>query len=92
MDNQVVPERGGAAPSGDGELTQEQRESFDTLRSVLRIQINGDWDEPMINAAFDRLERLIFGSSEDAEPAAAEETRQRPRSRPGVPRRRGRRG
>jgi hypothetical protein len=29
------------------------------VRSVVSINIDGDWDEDMIRVAFDRLERLL---------------------------------
>jgi hypothetical protein len=60
------PERGGdriertergAPPSRT--LSEAQRAYLDTLKSVLSVNIDGDWDDDMIKLAFDRLERLF---------------------------------
>ncbi len=40
-------------------LTDQQKAYLDTVRSVVSINIDGDWDEDMIRVAFDRLERLL---------------------------------
>jgi hypothetical protein len=40
-------------------LTEAQRAYLDTLKSVLRVNVDGDWDDDMIRLAFDRLERLF---------------------------------
>lgn len=40
-------------------LTEQQKAYLDTVRSVVSINIDGDWDEDMIRVAFDRLERLL---------------------------------
>ena len=40
-------------------LTEPQRAYLDTLKSVLRVNVDGDWDDDMIRLAFDRLERLF---------------------------------
>ncbi len=40
-------------------LTEQQRAYLDAVRSVVSINIDGDWDEDMIRVAFDRLERLL---------------------------------
>ena len=40
-------------------LTEAQRAYLDTLKSVLRVTVDGDWDDDMIRLAFDRLERLF---------------------------------
>jgi len=50
------PERG-APPSRT--LSEAQRAYLDTLKSVLSVNIDGDWDDDMIKLAFDRLERLF---------------------------------
>ncbi|MGB1718856.1 MAG: DUF5343 domain-containing protein [Candidatus Latescibacterota bacterium] len=49
-----------AASSGPPRpLTEQQKAYLDTVRSVVSINIDGDWDEDMIRVAFDRLERLL---------------------------------
>lgn len=40
-------------------LTEQQKAYLDVVRSVVSINIDGDWDEDMIRVAFDRLERLL---------------------------------
>ena len=40
-------------------LTEQQKAYLDAVRSVVSINIDGDWDEDMIRVAFDRLERLL---------------------------------
>ena len=40
-------------------LSEAQRAYLDTLKSVLQVKIDGDWDDDMIKLAFDRLERLF---------------------------------
>lgn len=40
-------------------LTEQQKAYLDTVRSVVSINVDGDWDEDMIRIAFDRLERLL---------------------------------
>ena len=40
-------------------LSEAQRAYLDTLKSVLKVNIDGDWDDDMIRLAFDRLERLF---------------------------------
>ena len=47
----------GAPPSRT--LSEAQRAYLDTLKSVLSVNIDGDWDDDMIKLAFDRLERLF---------------------------------
>jgi hypothetical protein len=47
----------GAPPSRT--LSESQRAYLDTLKSVLSVNIDGDWDDDMIKLAFDRLERLF---------------------------------
>ena len=46
--------------NGQEVLSTARQEKLDTLRRVLRIQIDGDWDDQMINTAFNNLERLLF--------------------------------
>ena len=57
-------DRGSASPDrgtsgGSRPLSEAQRAYLDTLKSVLRVNIDGDWDDDMIRLAFDRLERLF---------------------------------
>ena len=47
----------GAPPSRT--LSESQHAYLDTLKSVLSVNIDGDWDDDMIKLAFDRLERLF---------------------------------
>lgn len=52
----------GQESSGSGgsrTLSEAQRAYLDTLKSVLKVNIDGDWDDDMIKLAFDRLERLF---------------------------------
>ena len=65
------------------ELTEIQEQQLTTIQKVLKIEVNGDWDEAMINLAFDRLEKLMID-----DPGTPETTRSRSRSRSGSSRRR----
>jgi len=40
-------------------LSEMQKAYLQTLQSIVRINIDGDWDDDLIRAAFDRLERLF---------------------------------
>ena len=40
-------------------LSEAQKAYLDTVKSVLKINIDGDWDDDMLKLAFDRLERLF---------------------------------
>ena len=40
-------------------LSEAQRAYLDTLKCVLKVNVDGDWDDDMIRLAFDRLERLF---------------------------------
>ena len=40
-------------------LSETQKAYLQTLQSIVSINIDGDWDDDMIRAAFDRLERLF---------------------------------
>tara|TARA_B100000579_G_scaffold384322_1_gene354676 strand:- start:202 stop:1071 length:870 start_codon:yes stop_codon:yes gene_type:complete len=40
-------------------LNDQQKAYLDTVRSVVNINVDGDWDEDMMRVAFDRLERLL---------------------------------
>ena len=48
-----------ASTGGTRALSEAQRAYLDTLKAVLRVNIDGDWDDDMIRLAFDRLERLF---------------------------------
>ena len=48
-----------SSPSSSRTLSEAQRAYLDTLKSVLKVNIDGDWDDDMIKLAFDRLERLF---------------------------------
>ena len=57
------PERQSERPSGGGgstrPLSETQKAYLETVQKVVRIKIDGDWDDDMIRLAFDRLERLF---------------------------------
>jgi hypothetical protein len=40
-------------------LTETQKAYLQTLQAIVRINIDGDWDDDMIRSIFDRLERLF---------------------------------
>ena len=42
-----------------GELTVQQEERLKSLRQMVRINIDGDWDEQMIQAVFTELEKVL---------------------------------
>ena len=44
---------------GSKPLSEAQKAYLDTVKSVLKINIDGDWDDEMVKIAFDRLERLF---------------------------------
>ena len=48
-----------------GELTVEQEERLKSLRQMVRINIDGDWDEQMIQAVFNELEKALGGENAD---------------------------
>ena len=50
---------GGGSSGGSRTLSEAQRAYLDTLKAVLKVNIDGDWDDDMIKLAFDRLERLF---------------------------------
>jgi hypothetical protein len=52
----------------DEEMTESQRERFKTIQEVLKIQIDGEWDDVMMQSAFDHLEKLLFGLDKNAAP------------------------
>jgi len=47
------------------ELSEAQKERFRTIQQVLKIHIDGDWDEEMLQAAFENLEKLLHGSGKN---------------------------
>jgi hypothetical protein len=55
-----VPAPASKAPSSSPKsLSEAQRSYLDVVQNIVKINIDGDWDEDMIRVAFDRLERLI---------------------------------
>ena len=54
---EAPPDRGSSG--GSRPISETQRAYLDTLKAVLRVNIDGDWDDDMIRLAFDRLERLF---------------------------------
>lgn len=44
---------------GQRNLNEVQKAFLQTLQSVVRVNIDGDWDDDMIRSVFDRLERLF---------------------------------
>ena len=40
-------------------LSETQKAYLETVQKIVRIKIDGDWDDDMIRLAFDRLERLF---------------------------------
>ena len=56
----LKPSKKGVPPQDPEELTATQKGRLDTIQTVLRIHIDGKWEEEGIGAVFDRLERLLF--------------------------------
>ena len=56
-DGEAPPDRGSSG--GSRPISETQRAYLDTLKAVLKVNIDGDWDDDMIRLAFDRLERLF---------------------------------
>ncbi len=52
--------------TGSSPKIQAQGEELDAIKDILKIKIDGDWDEDMIGAAFDNLEALLCGSETEA--------------------------
>ena len=48
-----------SSPASNRPLSEVQRAYLDTLQNVLKINVDGDWDDDMIRLTFDRLERLF---------------------------------
>ena len=48
-----------SSSNGRGALTEAQKAYLETIKSVLNVNVDGDWDDDMIRTAFDRLERLM---------------------------------
>ena len=40
-------------------LTESQKAYLEAVQKIVRINVDGDWDEEMMKVAFDRLERLL---------------------------------
>ena len=55
--------------TGSNAKIQAQGEELDAIKDMLKIKIDGDWDEDMIGTAFDSLEALLCGAEVEA-PAA----------------------
>ena len=72
------------AESRQGELTEVQKERLRTIQEVLKIRIDGDWDEEMIQTAFDYLERFLLGEAAgpDTPQPRPKPSRSRARSKP----------
>ncbi len=80
------------ALSGADALNEAERERLRTLGRVLRVRIDGEWDEQMIEAAFARLERLLSrAEAGELEAAPAEAGAKTVRRSGSAPRRRSRR-
>ena len=47
-----------SAPGSKG-LSELQKAYIETIQKIVKINIDGDWDDDMIKLAFDRLERLF---------------------------------
>ena len=54
---EAPPDRGSSG--GSRPISETQQAYLDTLKAVLTVNIDGDWDDDMIRVAFDRLERLF---------------------------------
>ena len=54
---EAPPDRGSSG--GSRPISETQQAYLDTLKAVLTVNIDGDWDDDMIRLAFDRLERLF---------------------------------
>ena len=68
-----------------GPRLQGQVEELDAIKEMLKIEIDGDWDEEMIGTAFDNLESLLCGGMSNEDITA------RPKRSVSPPRRRRRR-
>jgi len=49
---------------------QVQAEELGAIKDMLKIEIDGDWDEEMIGTAFDNLESLLCGDMPNEDTAA----------------------
>tara|TARA_B100001250_G_scaffold6577_1_gene5536 strand:- start:12296 stop:12523 length:228 start_codon:yes stop_codon:yes gene_type:complete len=49
---------------------QVQGEELGAIKDILKIEIDGDWDEEMIGTAFDNLESLLCGDISNEDTAA----------------------
>lgn len=55
----VQSDRGSDRGGSQRPLSDVQRAYLETLQHVLKVNIDGDWDDDMIRLTFDRLERLF---------------------------------
>tara|TARA_X000001036_G_C19932099_1_gene502196 strand:- start:84 stop:311 length:228 start_codon:yes stop_codon:yes gene_type:complete len=46
---------------------QVQLEELGAIKDMLKIKVDGEWDEEMIGTAFDNLESLLCGESSNDE-------------------------
>ena len=58
--NERGADRGGQDRASFGRaLTESQMAYLEAVQKIVRINVDGDWDEEMMRVAFDRLERLL---------------------------------
>ena len=57
--SRVPAQQGKASANTPKSLSEAQKAYLDAVQNIVRINVDGDWDEDMIRVAFDRLERLI---------------------------------
>ena len=66
-----------------GELTVQQEERLKSLRQMVRINIDGDWDDQMIQTVFNELEKVMGvgnpGNGDEAKKGNARSGRRRGR-------------
>lgn len=81
--------------TSSNEKLQAQGEELEAIKDMLKIRIDGDWDEDMIGAAFDNLEALLCGGASTEQPDSQQKppaSRHRPpASQRSAPKRRRRR-
>ncbi len=57
--SRVPAQQSKASANTPKSLSEAQKAYLDAVQNIVRINVDGDWDEDMIRVAFDRLERLI---------------------------------
>jgi len=57
--NDRSAERGQDRGSFSRVLSESQKSYLEAVQKIVRINVDGDWDEEMMRVAFDRLERLL---------------------------------